>query len=140
MIGNYIETQQLRFQNSFVYQLDLAKDQDIKSLKVPPMLLQPFLENAIEYGLKDKKSGGVLTLQIFKENNALCFVVTDNGIGRSHQAKEQKKSTELHATDIFIERLKLRKKGEEKTFKIEDLYNLEQQAVGTKVSFKIYFI
>ncbi|SFW24405.1 tetratricopeptide repeat-containing sensor histidine kinase [Cellulophaga fucicola] len=140
MIGNYIETQQLRFHNSFVYQLDLAKDQDIKSLKVPPMLLQPFLENAIEYGLKDKKSGGVLTLQIFKENNALCFVVTDNGIGRSHQAKEQKKSTELHATDIFIERLKLRKKGEEKTFKIEDLYNLEQQAVGTKVSFKIYFI
>ncbi|MCL5244280.1 histidine kinase [Cellulophaga sp. 20_2_10] len=140
MIGNYIETQQLRFHNSFVYQLDLATDQDIKSLKVPPMLLQPFLENAIEYGLKDKKSGGVLTLQIFKENNALCFVVTDNGIGRSHQAKEQKKSTELHATDIFIERLKLRKKGEEKTFKIEDLYNLERQAVGTKVSFKIYFV
>ena len=140
MIGNYIETQQLRFNNSFKYQLDLAKDQDIKSLKVPPMLLQPFLENAIEYGLKDKKSGGVLALQIFKENNALCFIITDNGIGRLNKTKAQEKTTDLHATDIFIERLKLRKKGEEKTFKIEDLHNTEHQAIGTKVSFKIYFI
>ncbi|QWX84825.1 histidine kinase [Cellulophaga sp. HaHaR_3_176] len=139
MLENYIETQQLRFNHSFSYHLILEDDAALKNLKVPPMLLQPFLENAIEYGLKDRKSGGTLKLQILKEGNALCFIITDNGIGRSLQAKKLENPTELHATAIFIERLKLRKKTEEKTFKIEDLYDLDGHAIGTKVSFKIYY-
>lgn len=136
MISNYIETQQLRFDYAFDYVLKVAKDCDVQTLKVPPMLLQPFLENAIEYGLKEKKQGGVLELSIYKEDTKLCFVITDNGLGRSHQSKT-KKDKELHATDVFIERLKLRKKGEEKSFVIEDLLSKDNQPIGTKIAFKI---
>lgn len=136
MISNYIETQQLRFDYAFNYVLNVAEDCDVHTLKVPPMLLQPFLENAIEYGLKEKKQGGILELSIYKEDAKLCFVITDNGLGRSHQSKT-KKSKELHATDVFIERLKLRKKAEEKSFVIEDLFNKDNQPIGTKIAFKL---
>ena len=139
MLENYIETQQLRFHHSFTYTLILEDDAALRNLKVPPMLLQPFLENAIEYGLKERPSGGLLEVQIKKENNALYFMITDNGTGRSNQAKRLQHTTELHATGIFLERLKLRKKGEEKTFAIEDLHDVNGQAIGTKVSFKIYY-
>lgn len=137
MILNYIETQQLRFDNSFQYILNLGENCDTKSLKVPPMLLQPFVENAIEYGLKGKKMEGILELNIFKEKNQLCFEIKDNGVGRSNYSKQHRKSKALHATDVFMERLKLRKKAEEKTFQIEDLYNSEKQPIGTKITFKI---
>ena len=49
-------------------------------------------------------------------------------------------SEKLHATDVFIERLRTRGKGEEKSFKIEDLYNDEKKSIGTKVFFKTYNI
>ncbi|WP_445710691.1 tetratricopeptide repeat protein [Flavobacterium sp.] len=138
MISNYIETQQFRFQYSFQYVLTLSQNCNSQSIKVPPMLLQPFVENAIEYGLKEKKEDGLLEINIDKEGNQLCFEIKDNGIGRSNEAKQYKKNGVLHATEIFIERLKLRKKSEEETFQIIDLYDLENKPVGTKIVFKIY--
>ena len=123
MISNYIETQQLRFNNVFTYTIDIEDSIHASEIKVPPMLLQPFVENAIEYGLKEKKEGGNYLLKIEKEHQGLLFIIQDNGIGRSAKAKQEKLTEELHATSIFIERLKMRKKGEEKTFTIEDLFD-----------------
>ncbi|WP_249753115.1 tetratricopeptide repeat protein [Algibacter sp. L4_22] len=137
MISNYIETQQLRFNNAFTYSIEITESIDSAIIKVPPMLLQPFVENAIEYGLKEKKEGGKLILKIEKEAQGLKFVVLDNGIGRSAKAKQEKITEELHATSIFIERLKMRKKGEEKTFTIEDLFDNDNNPIGTKVFFKL---
>ena len=101
------------------------------------MLLQPFIENAIEYGLKEKKEGGELDIKIIEEAQGLLFVILDNGIGRSIKVNQEKISEELHATSIFKERLKMRRKGEEKTFIIEDLIDENNKPTGTKVSFKL---
>ncbi|SFC93485.1 Tetratricopeptide repeat-containing protein [Algibacter lectus] len=139
MISNYIETQQLRFNNIFTYTIDIEDSIHASEIKVPPMLLQPFVENAIEYGLKEKKEGGNLLLKIEKERQGLLFIIQDNGIGRSAKAKQEKITEELHATSIFIERLKMRKKGEEKTFVIEDLFDNNNTPIGTKVFFKLKF-
>ena len=139
MISNYIETQQLRFNNIFTYTIDIEDSIHASEIKVPPMLLQPFVENAIEYGLKEKKEGGNLLLKIEKEQQGLLFIIQDNGIGRSAKAKQEKITEELHATSIFIERLKMRKKGEEKTFVIEDLFDNNNTPIGTKVFFKLKF-
>ena len=139
MISNYIETQQLRFNNIFTYTIDIEDSIHASEIKVPPMLLQPFVENAIEYGLKEKKEGGNLLLKIEKEQQGLLFIIQDNGIGRSAKAKQEKITEELHATSIFIERLKMRKKGEEKTFTIEDLFDNNNTPIGTKVFFKLKF-
>ncbi|WBX77153.1 tetratricopeptide repeat protein [Tenacibaculum ovolyticum] len=137
MISNYIETQQLRFNNAFKYTIDISENCNIKELKMPPMLLQPFVENAIEYGLKGKKTDGVLALKIDKEKDGLYFEILDNGVGRTIKQKDVKVSEKLHATAVFIERLKTRDKGEEKSFTIEDLYNDEKKSIGTKVFFKL---
>lgn len=136
MISNYIETQQLRFNKAFTYAIE-TEGIEATSIQVPPMLLQPFVENAIEYGLKEKKEGGKLLLKIERTQNELSFVITDNGVGRSAKAKDEKITEELHATSIFKERLKMRKKGEEKTFVIEDLFDKNNNPAGTKVFFKL---
>lgn len=137
MIKNYIETQQLRFNNVFSYTIEIEDSLDVNSINVPPMLLQPFVENAIEYGLKEKKDGGELLLKIEKDPEGLLFVIIDNGLGRSAKAKKEKLTEELHATTIFLERLKMRKKGEEKSFMIEDLFDGHSKPTGTKVFFKL---
>ena len=139
MISNYIETQQLRFNNAFTYTIEIDDAINKSEIKVPPMLLQPFVENAIEYGLKEKKEGGKLTIKIEKEPKDLVFIILDNGLGRSVKAKQEKITEELHATSIFIERLKMRKKGEEKTFKIKDLFDKNNTPTGTEVIFKLKF-
>ncbi|WP_405293925.1 tetratricopeptide repeat protein [Algibacter sp. Ld11] len=139
MISNYIETQQLRFNNAFTYTIEIDDALNKSEIKVPPMLLQPFVENAIEYGLKEKKEDGKLTIKIEKEPKDLVFIILDNGLGRSVKAKQEKITEELHATSIFIERLKMRKKGEEKTFKIKDLLDKNNTPTGTEVIFKLKF-
>lgn len=137
MISNYIETQQLRFNNIFSYKIEIEDSLDVHAINVPPMLLQPFVENAIEYGLKEKKVGGELLVKIEGNSDGLSFVILDNGLGRSAKAKKEKLTEELHATTIFLERLKMRKKGEEKTFVIEDLFDDNNTPIGTKVFFKL---
>ena len=137
MISNYIETQQLRFNNVFSYTIEIDQLMDVSKIQVPPMLLQPFLENAIEYGLKEKKEDGKLLLQIEKKGDELLFVILDNGVGRSAKAKEEEVTEDLHATTIFKERLKMRKKGEEKSFILQDLFDKNNNPSGTKVFFKL---
>ncbi|QXP63084.1 histidine kinase [Polaribacter sp. HaHaR_3_91] len=139
MISNYIETQQLRFNNVFSYTIEIDQLMDVSKIQVPPMLLQPFLENAIEYGLKEKKEDGKLLLQIEKKGDELLFVILDNGVGRSVKAKEEEVTEDLHATTIFKERLKMRKKGEEKSFILQDLFDKNNNPSGTKVFFKLKF-
>ena len=137
MISNYIETQQLRFNNIFSYKIEIEDSLVVHDINVPPMLLQPFVENAIEYGLKEKKVGGELLVKIEGNTDGLSFVILDNGLGRSAKAKKEKLTEELHATTIFLERLKMRKKGEEKSFVIEDLFDDNNTPIGTKVFFKL---
>jgi tetratricopeptide (TPR) repeat protein len=137
MIQNYIETQQARFNFQFTYALNIDPTIDIEKVKIPPMLLQPFIENAIEYGLRPLKWPGELKIEIDKEDCYLQFKVQDNGIGRDKMKKFDQTENEIHATDIFLSRLKRRRLGEEKSFEIIDLYKLENEPAGTLIKFKL---
>jgi len=128
MLKNYIETQQLRFDNKFDYEINIQKGLDISYIQIPPMLLQPFVENAIEHGLRPLKEKGDLTITIVEVNEYIQFEIIDNGIGFKQKVKIDNRE---HATDIFLKRLQLRNLGEEKFFKIAPLENKR----GTKVTF-----
>jgi len=130
-LKNYIETQQMRFENKFDYEITISKGLDLSYIKIPPLLLQPFVENAIEHGLKPKKEKGKLTINVFNDGNLINFEIIDNGVGYK---KKRKETNREHATDIFFNRLKLRKLGEEKTFKISP--SLEN-GKGTKINFTL---
>jgi len=127
-LTNYIETQQFRFNNRFNYTINIDKDIDTSYIKIPPMLLQIFVENAIEHGLKPKENQGELTINIGTEKGFIKFEIIDDGIGYT-----KKELTEEHAIDIFKKRLTLRQLGEEKLFSIQSLGT----NLGTKVAFSL---
>ena len=126
ILKNYIETQQLRFESKFDYEINLADAIEISLIKIPPMLLQPFIENSIEHGIKPKKEKGLLQINITEEGEFTQIVIIDNGIG---YYKKDAVDDREHAIDIFLKRLKLRNLGEEKLFSIQAIEN----GFGTKV-------
>ena len=77
----YVALEQLRFQNQFDYNYEIDFDID-DELMVPPMLLQPFVENAILHGLAPVKEGGKLQLYVHMKDECIEAIISDNGIGR----------------------------------------------------------
>ena len=78
----YIELEALRFNREFSYELQKNEDDEIMNRKLPPMLLQPFVENAIWHGLMPKEGEKKLFVSIQKKNASLYCMIEDNGVGR----------------------------------------------------------
>ncbi len=129
-LKNYIETQQLRFEDKFDYQINIQKGLDLSFVQIPPMLLQPFVENAIEHGFKSKEEKGNLIINILKQDDLFLFEIIDDGIGFKEKTNKIKRE---HAIDIFLNRLKLRGFSEEKSFKITSA----SSGKGSKISFTL---
>jgi LytS/YehU family sensor histidine kinase len=85
-LGLYLELEALRLENRFDYKITLSKDLDLFALKVPPLIVQPYAENAIWHGLTHKEEKGHLEINVREENGYLFFKITDDGIGRNKAA------------------------------------------------------
>ena len=85
----YIQLEAKRLNDTFLYQINVDKDIDQENTLVPPLLLQPFVENSIWHGFAPKKGNGRLIIHIQKENDMLNCMVEDDGVGRQ-KAGEQK--------------------------------------------------
>ena len=138
----YIEMESLRFDDQFKYAVKVANDIDLQQIKVPPMLLQPYVENAIWHGLSNKYGKGKLDLKIDRKTNYLYCSIQDNGIGREAASKLRSKSTTRHKSfgmQIAKERLNLINQLEDEKGLVEiiDLKDKNGQADGTKVVLKI---
>ncbi len=88
-LKNYIELQQVRFKDKFRYEIVADESVSNKGLKIPSLLLQPFVENAINHGLVAKNGAGSLVLRFHlrKDENLLTCTIEDDGIGRKEAAK-----------------------------------------------------
>jgi tetratricopeptide (TPR) repeat protein len=84
----YLELESLRFENKFEYKISVDGSVDTTVLKVPPLVIQPYAENAIWHGLMQKREKGHLEIELYAENQILFYKITDDGIGR-------KKATDL---------------------------------------------
>lgn len=140
MLKLYLELELMRFSQRFVYHIEIESEVEHANYKIPSMVLQPFIENAIWHGLLNKEDGeGELTIQ-FKEfgddaNQIICEI-TDNGIGRKKSA-EYKNSLKQHKSkglEITRERLIRLSNGEiQEPIEFIDLVNEQGNARGTKV-------
>ncbi|CAL2091824.1 Tetratricopeptide repeat protein [Tenacibaculum sp. 190524A05c] len=91
----YVKLEHNRFQDKFEYKIDVDESIDLDDYKIPPMLLQPYIENAIWHGLRYKKEKGNLSISIQNETaDSIKIVIQDNGIGRK-KSMEMKTKNQL---------------------------------------------
>jgi sensor histidine kinase YesM len=107
LLQNYISLEQLRFEKRFEFDTKLDTGIDLLQIYIPPMILQPLIENAITHGiyhLKDRQ--GKLTLSVLKENGFINISIDDNGIGRLKASTiPTSKPHKSFALDILRERI-----------------------------------
>jgi len=136
MIRIYLELQALRFDNRFSFVITVDENIDPANVRIPPMLAQPFIENAIEHGLRNKAEQGLISIGFRKDDRTITVSVEDNGIGRE-ASKQFRKSTEhlSLAVPMIKERLEIMSKKFRCKFgmKITDLYEQDGSPAGTKV-------
>lgn len=119
MIENYLKIQQLLYNNKFTYTILADETVDRESTQIPPMLTQPFIENAIKHGLKNQIGGGEVHVRFYQEGEALFFEVRDNGSGIGQQDLSGKhRSMSLH---IVNERLASSKSKRKIQVQLENL-------------------
>ena len=139
----YLELQKLRFKNVFDFKIEVNESIDKEFLLVPPMILQPFIENAIEHGFKNIDYKGVLQFIISTDSDNLILQVIDNGLGIEKSAKDKtNKNHHSYALEIIskrIELLNLKLKNKVK-LSIEDLSKTNNSIQGTKITLKIPYI
>ncbi len=145
IIKIYVALEQLRFANAFKFELKLQEDLSPRTLFVPPLILNPVVENAIWHGLlpKEDQNSCSLTIVVTKGPRLLQFIVIDNGVGRSY--KNEKKIKKSHSYGINITEQRLSNMNylyntNEATMKYSDLYDSNHVACGTSVELNLPII
>jgi hypothetical protein len=135
MLEIYMSLEQLRFDNIFDFDIEVDPNLDRQNTFIPSIMLQPFVENAINHGLAPKESKGKLWLRFRLQSDNLICEIEDNGIGRE-KSKLLKKSTHTsRALSIIKERKEILKESDNYIidFIFEDLYNDKKEPTGTKM-------
>jgi ligand-binding sensor domain-containing protein len=104
----YLQLEKMRFADKFNYNITLSKEVEDGEWMLPSMVLQPFLENAILHGLIPLSTSGMLNIEAYIINNALCVSITDNGIGmQKSKALRAGKAHKSRGMQLIKERLEL---------------------------------
>jgi Histidine kinase len=139
----YLDMEKLRVGDKFDYEIVVDEDVETDFVEIPPLLVQPYVENAIWHGLMHKEEKGLVKITVEAHNLAtLRITITDNGIGRQKSTEIKSKTGSSHKSfglKITQERLDVIKKlyNINATVSFEDLKNQQNEAIGTKVLIKI---
>ena len=147
-INLYLDLEKLRFKDKV--NVEIRVDQEVQNAKdiiyVPPLLIQPIVENSFKHGLFHKKGIGNLSIDYSLHKNILQVIIQDDGIGREESSKISMKNTEKQTSSgikTTIERIDLLNFGKEKKLnsaEIVDLYDDQGNAKGTKTILKLEVI
>jgi len=130
----YIELEELRHENKFTSKITVDDILLNSDFKVPPLIIQPFVENAILHGLKNKIGNeGLLTISIQKMADTIQYIIEDNGIGRQACKLKMQTKESSYGMEMSIERIKLFNNEKETSIEIVDLYEYEI-ATGTRIT------
>lgn len=135
----YVQLESLRFNHSFTYKLNLPETINTENLVLPPMLIQPYIENAIWHGLMYKKEpGGLLTVDLKEHDQTIEVRITDNGVGRAAAAALKSKSAlqeKSYGMKITAERMRVVNMAYkiDAQARVNDLLDEAGQPAGTEV-------
>jgi tetratricopeptide (TPR) repeat protein len=135
MTKNYLSIQQLLYNNKFSFTITVEDKIDQESIFLPPMLTQPFIENAIKHGLSNTSENGKINIHFYLKDSKLFFEVTDNGKGFETEKKETNHKS--LAMTITKERLISYTKNQDFIVHTDNIKDSSEKIVGAKVSFEI---
>lgn len=141
----YLELESMRLGNRFSYSIDIDSEIDEKDIEIAPLLIQPFVENAIIHGLMPKKSNSHLKIVLSKiASDKLICIIEDNGVGRDSSMRSKMESGSVHKSygmSITKRRLEMLSKISNDDFSVEivDLYDDLGDPAGTRVNIIISY-
>lgn len=133
-VSNYIKLQQMRFEGLFDFEINLSEDCNTEIVMIPPMLLQPFLENSIEHGFKNIAYKGKIEISFVTINRKLTVLIKDNGIGIK-EIKDGNSEKKSLSKIIIQQRLDIlfNQKNKESYLEISSIKNENETGVLVKI-------
>ncbi len=147
ILDSYLQLEQLRFGESFTYAISMTDEIDPAEIKIPPMMMQPFVENGIWHGLMPKQGDKNLKIHFdLHTDDILLATIRDNGIGREASAKLKQNnggSNKLHESkgmSMVHQRMQLLQQQYDKPFEVAvtDITDITGMVQGTQVALKIF--
>jgi hypothetical protein len=139
IIKSYLELFLLRFENKYDYQIRMDEEMEEDFLMIPPMVVQPFVENAVLHGISPMKAKGNISIDFKLEPDFLKVTIKDNGIGRKRSSEmkmfSKNKSTGIQVTQMRLKHMDARKRVDQ-TVEIIDLEENGEPA-GTMVILRV---
>ncbi len=142
----YVSIENTRFSNQIQFNISVDESLDLKKIKIPPLLTQPFIENALWHGLSPKEGEKKLSIKIYpKDKKHFIIEIVDNGIGRKKAMQIRKNRTFKRASvgiDLSKQRLEhfSRNFSNRYSIRFEDLYDKDGNPSGTKVLIEIPYV
>jgi len=135
----FLELEKMRFEDKFEFEINIDPSLKLEEIQIPPMVLQPFAENAIWHGLLHKSTPGLLYINVQLSTDTLEVTILDDGIGRARAAELKSKSAERHKIEglkVTQNRMDLLSKlyKEKTSIRIQDLFSKDKIAEGTRVT------
>ena len=141
LLETYLKLEQIRTNNGFDYIVEVDEIISTDFIRIPTMMLQPFLENAIWHGFKFISYKGIIRVDFSMQGNSICCTVTDNGIGRNkaqiNNNDNVKKSMAIQIIRNRIGLLNHSLTDNKASLEIVDLVDEHQQATGTRVIIRL---
>ncbi|MEO9966387.1 MAG: histidine kinase [Reichenbachiella sp.] len=140
MLTNYMDIHKMRMSDRFDYHISVADEIDTESDSIPPMFVQPFVENAIEHGIVNADGKGQIDLTFEKEGEYISIVIQDNGGGLASTDSQSENHTSLSSA-IIQERMAIFNKTLKRKIQLvmKEIIDENEEIRGTKVELKVPF-
>ena len=135
-IRHYIEVERLMAEKPFEYQINLKTDLDAEEILIPPMLIQPFVENAIRHGILKGPRDGELSIEFSNNEDVLKVTITDNGVG-IFSSQQQKPKTDHQSMALTVTKERLESISGANALEIKEIKHEDGTIGGTTIVFKI---
>ncbi|MBL0084113.1 MAG: histidine kinase [Saprospiraceae bacterium] len=133
----YTQLEEMRSEGKFKTQFVIDEKINNMDIKIPSLIIQPYIENAIIHGLRNKREGvGALMIKIEQNENYLCYTIEDNGVGRVAAGSSSLNKQRSYGMQLSEDRLSLFNKNEVSNIKITDLSNNGLPS-GTRIELKV---
>jgi tetratricopeptide (TPR) repeat protein len=146
----YVDLEKERLSHKFEFRVSIDHAIDANETLVPPLIFQPLIENSIWHGMSQRSDGGLITLEVTKNNQLLKFVITDNGINMSQvdtsSANQDKRGSEhkSYGMQLTNERIDVLHKmknisSEDRQIQMNTVKDENEKVLGTRVTFTLPF-